>query len=107
VVNAESDFLSGLIIDKYEDVLSYQISSLGMEQRKRDIVEALKRIFDPRAIIERNDIGSRKFEGLPEIHQVAFGSVSGPITLRMNGVNIEADVMHGHKTGYYLDQQVN
>src|SRR5436190_4490980 len=48
IVNAESDFLSGLIVDKYEDVLVLQISSLRMEQRKQDIVEALKRIFSPR-----------------------------------------------------------
>src|SRR5688500_12662194 len=61
VVNAESDFLSGLIVDKYEDVLAFQTSSLGMETRKPDIIEVLKDIFKPRAIVERNDIGSRKF----------------------------------------------
>jgi hypothetical protein len=66
VVNAESDFLSGLIVDKYEDVLVVQISSLGMDQRKAMIVAALQKIFSPRAILERSDIGSRKFEGLAE-----------------------------------------
>ncbi|MGH7989358.1 MAG: rRNA large subunit methyltransferase I, partial [Limisphaerales bacterium] len=63
VVNAESDFLSGLIVDKYEDVLVLQISSLGMDKRKEQIVGALEKIFSPRAILERSDIGSRKFEG--------------------------------------------
>ena len=66
VVNAESDFLSGLIVDKYEDVLVVQISSLGMDQRKSMIVAALQKIFSPRAIVERSDVASRKFEGLPE-----------------------------------------
>ena len=66
VVNAESDFLSGLIVDKYEDVLVLQISSLGMDKRKEQIVAALQKIFSPRAILERSDIGSRKFEGLTE-----------------------------------------
>src|SRR6266436_4872983 len=61
VVNAESDFLSGLIVDKYEDVLVVQISSLGMDQRKPMILSALRAIFSPRAIIERSDIASRKF----------------------------------------------
>ncbi|MDQ6631804.1 MAG: rRNA large subunit methyltransferase I, partial [Verrucomicrobiota bacterium] len=55
VVNAESDFLSGLMVDKYEDILVLQISALGMEQRKALIVSALQTIFSPRAIVERSD----------------------------------------------------
>lgn len=107
VVNAESDFLSGLIVDKYEDVLVFQTSSLGMELRKDAIVSALKTVFDPRAIVERNDIGSRKFEGLPEIHQVVHGKLDGPFPILLNGVKLNVDLMAGHKTGYYLDQQRN
>jgi 23S rRNA (cytosine1962-C5)-methyltransferase len=107
VVNAESDFLSGLIVDKYEDVLVFQTSSLGMELRKEAILSALKTIFDPRAIVERNDIGSRKFEGLPEIHQVVHGKLDGPFPIQLNGVKLNVDLMAGHKTGYYLDQQRN
>jgi 23S rRNA (cytosine1962-C5)-methyltransferase len=64
LVNAESDFLSGLIVDRYDDVLVIQISSLGMELRKSTIVEVLKDLVDPRAILERSDTASRKFEGL-------------------------------------------
>src|SRR5471030_265951 len=63
VVNAESDFLSGLIVDKYEDVLVVQTSALGMDQRKAAIVNVLKKIFSPRCIVERNDTAYRKFEG--------------------------------------------
>jgi 23S rRNA (cytosine1962-C5)-methyltransferase len=106
-VNAESDFLSGLIVDKYEDVLAFQTSSLGMEMRKPDIIDVLKTIFQPRAIVERNDIGSRKFEGLSEIQGVVHGALQGPVTINLNGVKLEADLLGGHKTGYYLDQQVN
>src|SRR5882762_4701998 len=61
VVNAESDFLSGLIVDKYEDVLVVQTSALGMDQRKPMIVAALQKIFSPRCILERNDTAFRKF----------------------------------------------
>ena len=107
VVNAESDFLSGLIVDKYEDVLVLQISSLGMEGRKGQIAETLQRIFSPRAIVERNDIGSRKFEGLPETRGVLTGQLDGPVTIQLNGVKLSVDLITGHKTGYYLDQQVN
>jgi 23S rRNA (cytosine1962-C5)-methyltransferase len=107
VINAESDFLSGLIVDKYEDVLSFQISSLGMEKRKDDLIDVLRSVLQPRAIVERNDIGSRKFEGLSEIHRLAHGALEGPVTIDLNGVKLEVDLLGGHKTGYYLDQQVN
>jgi len=63
VVNAESDFLSGLVVDKYEDAIVIQISALGMEKRKEQIVAALQKIFSPRTIVERSDVASRKFEG--------------------------------------------
>ena len=107
VVNAESDFLSGLIVDKYEDVLVVQISSLGMDKRKAHIVAALQKIFSPRAIAERSDVASRKFEGLAESNGVLSGEVSGPITVNLNGLKFETDLVAGHKTGMYLDQQAN
>jgi 23S rRNA (cytosine1962-C5)-methyltransferase len=131
VVNAESDFLSGLIVDKYEDALVVQISSLGMDQRKSLIVAALQKIFLPRAILERSDVASRKFEGLEEANGILAGSLecadmSAPsstrhvassesgdvspqskITVNLNGLKFETDLIGGHKTGLYLDQQAN
>jgi 23S rRNA (cytosine1962-C5)-methyltransferase len=134
VVNAEGDFLSGLIVDKYEDVLVLQISSLGMDQRKAMIVGALQKIFSPRAILERSDVAARKFEGLEEASGILFGSLecadmsapsltsrsggiasskSGDVSpqskifVNLNGLKFEADLAGGHKTGLYLDQQVN
>jgi 23S rRNA (cytosine1962-C5)-methyltransferase len=118
VVNAESDFLSGLIVDKYEDALVVQISSLGMDQRKNLIVAALQKIFSPRAILERSDIGSRKFEGLQEANGILFsgsgfqpddtGKMPVPlISVNLNGLKFETDLVGGHKTGMYLDQQTN
>ncbi|MCS7089163.1 MAG: class I SAM-dependent rRNA methyltransferase [Verrucomicrobiota bacterium] len=134
VVHAEADFLSGLIVDKYEDVLVLQISSLGMEQRKGQIVEALQRIFRPRAILERSDATARKFEGLPMVEGVLAGEWPAPrlpqqssafqqrpgqvaeldpigegprLPVRMHGLTFEVDFWTGHKTGLYLDQQTN
>ncbi|MBI2949563.1 MAG: class I SAM-dependent rRNA methyltransferase [Verrucomicrobia bacterium] len=111
VVNAESDFLSGLIVDKYEAVLVIQTSSLGMDHRKGMIVGALKSIFTPRAIIERNEMSSRKFEGLPNSNGVIDGDLgpdaSTPKVVEVNGLKFEVDLLGGHKTGFYLDQQVN
>jgi 23S rRNA (cytosine1962-C5)-methyltransferase len=107
VVNAESDFLSGLIVDKYEDVLVVQLSSLGMDQRKAQIVAALQKIFSPRAILERGDMATRKYEGLNAAEGVLVGEFSGPISVNLNGLKFETDLVGGHKTGMYLDQQVN
>jgi 23S rRNA (cytosine1962-C5)-methyltransferase len=111
VVNAESDFLSGLIIDKYEDLLVLQASSMGMDQRKPAIVEALNKVLAPRAIIERNDMGSRKFEGLPETQGVLSGDFDperdAHQLIRLNGLEFSVDLVAGHKTGLYLDQQAN
>ncbi|HEY4416695.1 MAG TPA: class I SAM-dependent rRNA methyltransferase [Verrucomicrobiae bacterium] len=107
VVNAESDFLSGLIVDKYEDVLVVQISALGMDQRKTQIVAALQKIFSPRAILERSDVASRKFEGLQESNGVLTGALEGKVSVNLNGLKFETDIVGGHKTGMYLDQQAN
>ncbi|MCX6891942.1 MAG: class I SAM-dependent rRNA methyltransferase [Verrucomicrobia bacterium] len=107
VVNAESDALSGLIVDKYEDVLVVQTSSLGMDQRKPMILGALQEIFSPRAIVERNEVASRKFEGLPDANGILAGSLEGPVAINLNGLQFDVDVLGGHKTGLYLDQQVN
>jgi 23S rRNA (cytosine1962-C5)-methyltransferase len=107
VVNAESDFLSGLIVDKYEDVLVVQISALGMDQRKEMIAAALQKIFSPRAILERSDVASRKFEGLAEANGVLAGEPVEKITVNLNGLKFETDLAAGHKTGLYLDQQSN
>jgi len=107
VVNAESDFLSGLIVDKYEDVLVVQISALGMDLRKAHIVAALQTIFSPRVIAERSDVASRKFEGLAESNGMLFGEQTGPVAVSLNGIKFETDLVGGHKTGMYLDQQAN
>lgn len=107
VVNAESDFLSGLIVDKYEDVLVVQISALGMERHKAAVVAALQELLAPRAILERSDVASRAFEGLPEANGLLAGELAGPVTVQLNGLKFEADLAAGHKTGLYLDQQTN
>ncbi len=107
VVNAESDFLSGLIVDKYEDVLVVQISALGMDKRKAIIVSVLQKIFSPCAIMERSDVASRKFEGLEVANGILFGECDGKVSVNLNGLKFETDLIAGHKTGMYLDQQTN
>lgn len=107
VVNSESDGLSGLIVDKYEDVLVLQTSALGMDARKQEIVAALQKIFMPRAIVERNEMASRKFEGLAEANGILSGNLTGELSVKLNGLSFATNLLGGHKTGLYLDQQVN
>ena len=107
VANAESDQLSGLIVDKYEDVLVIQTAARGMDDRKQLIVQSLQALLKPRAIVERNDTNFRKFEGMAECNGVLTGEVNGPVPVRFHGLNFEADLTSGHKTGLYLDQQLN
>ena len=107
VVNAESDFLSGLIVDKYEDVLVMQVSALGMDKRKSSIVAALKSVFSPRAILEKSDTGSRKFEGLEESNGLLDGTLDDDVAVKLNGLSFPTNLKQGHKTGLYLDQQLN
>jgi 23S rRNA (cytosine1962-C5)-methyltransferase len=70
-------------------------------------VAALQKIFSPRAIMERSDIGSRKFEGLEESRGVLAGEISGEMIVKLNGLSFATDMLAGHKTGLYLDQQEN
>jgi 23S rRNA (cytosine1962-C5)-methyltransferase len=107
VVNSESDLLSGLIVDKYEDALVMQVSSLGMDKRKADIVAVLQKLFSPRAIVERSDVASRKFEGLAEANGVIAGTLDGEVAVNLNGLRFYTSLLAGHKTGMYLDQQQN
>lgn len=111
LVNAEGDELSGLIIDRYNDVFSVQISSLGMEQRKQSIFDALKNLYPDSIILERTDIASRKSEGLPTNPPttLTLGSDKRPAQTQidLNGLKFDVDFTTGHKTGFYLDQQTN
>jgi 23S rRNA (cytosine1962-C5)-methyltransferase len=70
-------------------------------------VAALKKVFTPAAIVERNEMASRKFEGLADVNGILEGEVAGELPVRINGLQFGVDILGGHKTGYYLDQQVN
>jgi len=107
VVFSEGDLLPGLIVDKYEKVLSLQILTLGMERWKEDVVEVLKGLFHPETIIERSDLEVRKKEGLQPRKGILWGKERDRITITLDGLRFEIDLLEGQKTGFYLDQQEN
>lgn len=107
VVWSESDGLPGVIVDRYGDHLVLQTLTLAMDQRKALIVEALRAVFTPASIIERNDTPIRKAEGLDLVTGVLFGEEPPPIPVTIAGLKFEIDLAHGQKTGFYLDQIPN
>ena len=81
IVSSEGDQLPGLILDKYGDHLVLQTLTLGIDQRKAWIMEIARDLFQPKAIIERNDVPSRRLEGLPESKGILFGESDGKVTV--------------------------
>lgn len=106
LVYGESDFLPGLVIDKYNEYLSLQILSAGMEKRTTLICDVLESMFHPKAIVARNDTGTRVLEQLPEEKTILRGT-PGVTIIDDDGVKFEVDVMTGQKTGFFLDQREN
>lgn len=109
VIDAESDFLPGLIIDRYNQVLVVKVLSAGTEYHLRDITAALEKVFPEDVIYERSDEAVRKKEGLAERKRMLKGDLPKmPLAISENaGMKILADLENGHKTGFYLDQRDN
>ena len=107
LVASEGDLLPSLIIDRYGDCFVIQTLSQGMERFKSSVVEILQREFAPRSILERNDAAVRKLEGLPELNGVLAGEAVSEVVVQENGVKMCFDLLHGQKTGGFLDQREN
>jgi len=107
LVYGEADFLPGLTVDRFGDVLVVQILTLGMEVRRDTIVGALVEVFQPAGIYERSDVGVRRLEGLEERTGELYGSCPDSVVINENGLLMEVDIRHGQKTGYFYDQREN
>ena len=108
IINAESDLLPGLVVDKYGDYLVCQFLSAGAEYWKKEIVEILINLFNPTGIFERSDVEVREKEGLLPSKGVLYGKQPDElIEIIENGNKFFVDVNLGHKTGFYLDQRDN
>ena len=117
VIFGEADSFPGLTVDKFEDVLVFQVLSLGFERIKARLFDLFIEVFleygvKIRAICERNDVSIRQKEGLEENK----GFVSDPrldpdfdgeLIITENGIKYEIDVLNGQKTGFFLDQKFN
>jgi 23S rRNA (cytosine1962-C5)-methyltransferase len=107
LVFGEADGLPGLVVDRYDDVLAVQITTLGMEVRKPQLAEALQQVFAPRAAVLRNDMKVRELEGLEQGREVWFGDAPDEVTFDESGVRFVLPVLGGQKTGHFFDQHDN
>ena len=108
MVNAESDFLPGVIIDRYANYSVMQFLTLGAECVKNEIVEVAREVLPSDGIFERSDVDVREKEGLGSTVGTLWGQAPPDrIEILENGVRLLVDVKHGHKTGFYLDQRIN
>lgn len=106
LVFGDSDGLPGLVIDRFDDVFSVQITTAGMEAVKADIIQVLENLYHPAAIVMRNDTASRVQEGLPLYEEVAFGELPDEILIEENGAKFAIPVVNGQKTGWFYDHRM-
>jgi len=107
LVFGEADGLPALIIDKFNDYFVMQTLSYGIEVWKDAIVAALKTIFNPKGIYERNDVPVRELEGLAQQKGFLTDPFPTEIIINENDLQFYVNIETGQKTGYFLDQQDN
>ena len=112
IVFGEADFLPGITIDKYEDVLVVESLALGIDRFKETIIDELKKVLAEdgiaiRGVYERSDARERKKEGLPQHKGFIGDAFDTDVEIVENGIHYMVDVVNGQKTGFFLDQKYN
>ena len=107
LIFSESDFMPGLVVDKFGEYLVIQSLCLGIDRWKGEIVRHLMDIVKPRGIWERSDVPVRRLEGMEQTTGLLFGEVPDRIDMVENGLRFVIDVKNGQKTGFFLDQKEN
>lgn len=107
LVSSEGDLLPGLIVDRYGPYLVMQTLNQGMDKARDLIAHCLGELLSPVGILARNDASVRKLESLPLENVILMGEIPDRVSIEMNGLKLDADLMQGQKTGVYLDQREN
>ncbi len=108
LINGESDYLPGLVVDRYADYLVMQVGTLGMEQHKTKLAQMLLKLTGCKGVLERSELALRRQEGLPAAAGLLAGSApTGPIAINESGLHYLVDLEHSQKSGFYMDQRAN
>jgi len=105
LVFSEGDFLPGLTVDRYDDVLVVQITTAGMELFRDDIVDALQSLTDATAILLRNDSPARELEHLPAYREWVVGEPVEQLRVRENNIDFVVPAELSQKTGWFYDHR--
>lgn len=106
-VFGDSDGLSGLVVDRFDDVVVVQISTAGMETMKEAVGRAIQRLVHPRSIVFKNDGKMRDVEGLASYTEAFEGEEPATLRVRENGTEFEVPLSGGQKTGWFYDHRMN
>lgn len=105
LIFGESDGLPGLVVDRFGDVLSVQITTAGMEKLKPLLINVLIEILAPTAILLKNDTSQRQLENLSQEPEVAYGQLPDRVVVEENGARFVTDLAQGQKTGWFYDHR--
>ncbi len=103
----ESDFIGGLVIDRYGDVFCVQLISAGADLLSEKIVKAINELFSPKAVIVKRDHQYRHLEGIEKKEEEIHGKLPKKVVIEENGCKYHVDLAAGQKTGWYFDQREN
>ena len=106
LVYGESDFLPGLVIDRFGDVFVVQINTAGMESKKDAIVKSLQTLFAAKTVVLKCDLSLRKLENL-ELYSETIGTLPDEVIVEEHGAKFSVDLNDGQKTGWFYDQRDN
>ncbi len=107
LIYGESDFLPGLIVDRFENALVVQTSTLGMDLIQSQIIDVLDSTLNPEIIIVKNDLGARTLESLESFVEVVKGKPGNTLQVLENGTRFEFSALQGQKTGWFYDHRMN
>lgn len=107
LIYGEADFLPGLIVDRYAEILVLQVLTAGMECLKEAVAAILVELLAPKGIYERSDPPSRALEGLEQRRGLLYGQFDPLVQIEEGGVKFWVDIAQGQKTGFFLDQREN
>lgn len=107
LVFGEGDLLPSIIVDRYRDYLVLQTLSYGADAIKPQLVDMLTDLLKPGGVVERNDVRTRLLEGLDETSGILSGTVPDEVIISENGLLFAVSLLHGQKTGFFLDQREN
>ena len=108
LVYSESDYLPGLIVDKYADYLSVQILTTGIERNKTIIIDELQKLTGAKGIYDKSDISARAHDGMEDSTGILWGEYPPEfVQVIENGIKYHINIAEGQKSGFYCDQRIN